>query len=164
MINSRARSGDREVAVGTSPTKVSGAEPALAVERLGGRVGSTPVALENVGATYLNLARLLVFDWLTADQVHDPRLLAGEGLPNCSGSALTPKRVREIHARLGHPVALQDALAKASLEIVECLHAEGRGTRDVQPNRRGTDAARLGLGDQAGVHRRNAEEHARLTP
>src|SRR5205823_1425066 len=92
--------GDGEVAVGAAPAEVAGVEPAISVERLGGRLGELPVALEDVRSPHLDLAGLFVVDGLAGGDVDDARLLAGERLAHGAGAALAIVGVGQVHDRL----------------------------------------------------------------
>src|SRR5579884_1350607 len=123
---------NRVVAVGASPAQVSSVEPAVGVERGGGRIRALPVALEDVRATDLDLARSLVMDRLAGLNVHDPSFLPRERHPDSSRTSLAIVGVGEVHHRLGHSVALEDALSEHLLEFGERLRAERGGSRYVQ--------------------------------
>src|SRR4028118_1600384 len=95
-----------EVPVLAYRPQVSRTEPPIPVEDLSGGVGTSPISLEDVRPPHLDLPYLPGWQGLSALDAHHPRLLARERAANGAGSPLALVWVRQVHARLGHPIPL----------------------------------------------------------
>src|SRR5215218_9277640 len=134
-----------EVAVLADGAEIARGEPPVLVEALLGRIRPVPVAGEDVGPADFDLPDLPICQGLARLDIDYPRLLAGEGPSHGTRPALALVGVGEVHYRLGHAVALQDALPEELLELVEGLGTQGRAARDVEPYRPRTLVATLSL-------------------
>ena len=138
------------VAVGRELGEIAGAEVAVRRERGSGRIGTAPVAGENVRAFHFELA------------VDDANGNARQRKTDGAGTTLADIRIAEIHERLGHSVALENRVAEALAELFEDMRRQRRGAGDEEPHLRADRARRVGRRfEQADVHRRNAEEKRR---
>src|SRR5262249_38653578 len=124
--------GDRVIAIGAAPTEISRLEPAIVTECLSRSVRPLPVSRKDVGAAHLDLADLVLRQVTAAPNVHHSSLLAGEWPTDRPWPPLTLIRIGQVHDRLGHTVALKNALPEHPLELREELWAERRRPRDKQ--------------------------------
>src|SRR5690348_3421824 len=122
--------GDGEVAVVADRAEIAGLEPAVRAEYFGGGVGAVPVAGEDVRPAHLDLADRARRQRRARAHIHHARFLAGERAADGAGAALAVVRVGQVHDRLGHAVALEDALAEDALEVREDPRAERGGAGD----------------------------------
>src|SRR5262245_17141876 len=139
---------------------VTGHEPTVDCEGLGGFVRVAPVAGEHVGPFDLEYSRLVRTEdpvCATYTSVH-----ARQRSTDGSGNTFTVERVRRDHAGFRHAVTLENPLSRALLELVEHLGAQRRRARDPQAES-GTLEREVGLGEQSRVVRRHAHEHRRGT-
>ena len=147
MISSLARPDDAQVAGLVELADVSCPEEAVVREGLRRRVGQVEVAAEDVRAAHEDLAGVGL----------EAQLDAGQWEADRPRSPLAFIGVRDEHQRLGHPVALEDQLARSLLHTAVKVGAERRRARDAEAKRReAVDAVGI---HQPRVHRRHAEEH-----
>ena len=98
------------------------------------------------------------------DATHSVQLPGGQGtssggqsefVPPLARAAVAVVGVRRVHVRLGHPVALEDAVAGAGLEPGMRLGEKGRASRDEQADMGDEVAGQARVREQAGVERRD---------
>src|SRR3546814_15251748 len=91
-------------------------EEAGLAELGGGLLRLAPVAAEDVGALHLQHADRALRQG-PAILVDDAQLDPGQGEADGAGDALAVERVRGVHRRLGHAVALEDAIDRKSTRL-----------------------------------------------
>ena len=127
---------------------------------IGGLLRHAPVALEHVGPAYLEHADLAGAEHAPVF-VGDPELDAGQRQADRAGPPLAVQRVRRVHAGLGHAVALEDAVARARLEVVKGLLEQRRRARDEQAEPGAARGRQPVLRQQAGIVGRHAHHDRR---
>ena len=148
----------REVAVRCALGQVAGAQPAVRREGRGRLLRLAVIALADVRAANLQLAHLPVRQRLLRLAVDDARLNSRQRQSHRAAPPFTLQRIREVHARLGHAVALQQRHLKSLLHAFKQVVRQPVGAGSHQPHVAQIAGAAFGGPVQAPVNGGHAHE------